>query len=116
AGIAQRLDRVAGRLVISAGLLTPSIGIVRHADVYPTLFHHPYIVVGVDQHRGSGVPATRAIDLDRHYRDCPIYTDHANAVVTGRSDRSRYMGPVTVLVGRVVVVVTEIPTVDIVDK
>jgi hypothetical protein len=59
--------------------------------------------------------AVRGDELERHDLDVPVHARDADSVVSPGADRPRDVRPVTVVVGRVVVVVDEIPTMDVVD-
>ena len=62
-----------------------------------------------------GSLAVRADELQRHDLDVPVDADDARPVVADRSDRPGDVRPVAVVVGRVIVVVHEVPAMDVVD-
>ncbi len=65
---------------------------------------------------GDRAEARRTQELQREELDIPGHAGHAQRVVADRADRARDVGPVAVVVHRVVVVVAEVPAADVVDE
>jgi hypothetical protein len=86
----------------------------QHADVDAAGFHVDGVVDGGDGGRGAA-RAVGAEELEPHQPAAPAHAGHADAVVPFRRDRAGDVSPVTVVVQRCVVVVEEVPAVDVVD-
>ena len=79
--------------------------------VIPT--HHRDIVDGLDD-RARVADAATVLNLERHQRHLPADPGDTDAVVAHGPDDARDMGAVAVAIGHLVIVVNEVPAVDVV--